>query len=76
MTRQITLQLDEAVLREAERMAAEEDRSVAEWAAEVIAERIRHNAAFKTARTRALARLDRGFDLGGRPLTREQAHER
>ena len=33
-------------------------------------------AEFDAARRRALANLRRGFNLGGRPLTREEAHAR
>jgi hypothetical protein len=76
MTRHLTLQLDEVLLQEAEQTAANQDRRLEEWVADLIAERLGRDSAFEAARARALGRLDRGLDLGGTPLTREQAHGR
>lgn len=76
MTRRLTLEIDESLLEEAERVAARQDRPVDAWVADLIAERLGRDAAFAAARTRALARLYHGLNLGGQPLTREQAHQR
>ena len=76
MTKNITLRLDEAVLRQAKHRAVEADCSLSEWVAKLIAEEISGAGDYAAARARALKNLDKGFHLGGKPLTRDEAHER
>ena len=76
MTRNITLRLDDAILRRARMKAVQEDQSLSGWVANLIAEAVAGESKFASARRRALRRLDTAFDLGGKPLTRGQAHER
>ena len=76
MTRNITLRLDEAVLQRAKHKAVEADCSLSEWVAKLIAEQVSGTSDYAAARKRALKWLDTGFDLGGKPLTRDEAHER
>ena len=76
MTRNITLRLDDAILRQARIKAVQEDQSLSEWVANLIAEAVAGESKFAAAKRRALRRLDKTVDLGGKPLTREQAHER
>ena len=76
MTKNITLRLDAALLKQAKRAALEEDKSVSQWVGELIAEAVAGSDTFEAAKRRALRRLDMGFDLGGKPLTRDEAHER
>jgi hypothetical protein len=76
MTRNVTLRLDDAVLRQARHLAVQQDRSLSQWLSDLITEAASRSADFAAAKRRALRRLDTGLDLGGKPLTREQAHER
>jgi len=76
MAKNITLRLGEAVLRKAKHLAVEQDKSLSQRVAELIAKCVERDEDYAAARRRALARIDRGMHLGGRPLTREEAHER
>jgi hypothetical protein len=73
----ITLSLDEDLLREARILAAEEGRSVSALLAERLEAMIRERKAFEHARRRALARLREGMDLRWTPpQSRQELHER
>ncbi len=76
MTKNVTLRLDEAVLQRAKHRAVEEDCSLSEWVAKLIAEQVSGASDYAAARARAIERLNTGFLLGGKPLTRDEAHER
>lgn len=72
----ITLKLDEAVLRKAKHAAVEEDQSLSEWVSNLIVSAIIRDEEFHSSRKRALSKIDKGFHLGGKVLSREQTHER
>ena len=76
MTRNITLRLDDAILRRARVKAVQEDQSLSKWVANLVAEAVVGESKFASAKRRALRRMDAAVNLGGKPLTREQAHER
>lgn len=76
MAKNVTLRLDDAVLRKARHMAVEQDRSLSQWMADLITQTVTDSDRFAGARKRALRHLDSPLRLGGKPLTREQAHGR
>jgi hypothetical protein len=76
MAKNVTLKLDDAVLRRARHLAVEQNSSLSQWLTDLIIERVSAGPCYTAARRRALRRLDAGLRLGGKPLTREQAHER
>ena len=76
MTRNVTLRLDEAVLRKARHLAVEHDQSLSQWVEGLIERQVTHQEAFAAAKRRSLKRLSAGLPLGGKPLTREEAHAR
>jgi hypothetical protein len=77
MKANITLKMDAGVLREARILAAEEGTSISALLAARLEEIVRQRKAYDRARTRALARLRRGWDLAwGPPSSREELHER
>ncbi len=76
MMKNVTLKLDEAVLQRAKHKAVEEDCSLSEWVAKLISEQVSRSSDYAAARARAIKRLETGFHLGGKPLTRDEAHER
>ncbi len=76
MARNLTLRLDDSVLRKARHLAVEEEKSLSQWVADLIAQSVARNQDYAAVRRRAVARLERGMRLGGKPLTREEAHER
>jgi hypothetical protein len=76
MGKNITLRLDESVVRKARHAAVEQDQSLSEWVAGLIANEVSRKDRAASARARALRRLERGFHLGGTPLSRDEMHER
>lgn len=76
MKTNITLKLDADLLREARVLAAEEGRSLSAMLTERLEVLIRERKAFDRARRRALRRLRAGLDLGWRPVSRDELHER
>jgi hypothetical protein len=77
MKTNITLKLDNDLLREARVIAAEEGRSVSALLADRLESLVRERKAFERARRRALARLREGLNLGWTPArSRDELHER
>jgi hypothetical protein len=79
MTRKLTLELeaDESVWDKAERLAAQRHQPLSQWLTELIEQAAPEEAMDRDeARRRAIEFLDKGFPLGGVPLTREEAHRR
>ncbi len=77
MKRNVTLKLDEEILKEARVLAAEQGSSISRMLAEKLAEVVRERAGYDRARKRGLARLRVGMDLGWkRPASRDELHER
>jgi hypothetical protein len=77
MKTNITLKLDEDVLREARILAAEEGSSISGLLAAKLEELVRERKGYDRARRRALARLREGPDLGWSPAaSRDELHER
>ena len=76
MDSNVTLKLNDALLKQAKKAAVEEDRSLSAWVAELIVENLRKRGDHQAARARALARMERGFSLAPGRITREELHER
>jgi hypothetical protein len=72
----ITLRMDEQVLRKARYAALEANLSVSKWVAELIARNTTINTDWEIARQRALEDMESGLNLGGKPLSREEIYER
>jgi hypothetical protein len=79
MTKRLVLELeaDESVWSQAEELAARRRQPLEQW----IMEQVEQAAPVETqkrdeARRRALEFLEKGFPLGGVPLTREEVHRR
>ena len=71
MKTRVTISLDESVLKQAEEAAAEKGQSLSEWVSALI----KRAMDYADARRRALRALDEGFNLGGKPLTRDEIYE-
>jgi hypothetical protein len=76
--RNVTLQLDEEILRRARLLAAERATSVSRLVAEQLEKLVADDAAYDAARRRARRALGNGgYHTGGQPLPhREVLHER
>lgn len=77
MKANITLKLEADLLKEARVLAAEDGTSVSAMLAAQLEELVNERKGYKQARTRAIARLRRGFNLGWTPpRSRDELHER
>lgn len=77
MKTNITLKVDAELAREARVLAAKRGTSLSQLLALALEGLVRSDLGYETARNRALARLDRGYDLGWtRPASRDELHER
>lgn len=77
MKTNLTLRVDESLVRDAKVLAARRGTSVSRLVAEQLEEMTRRDHAYETARQRAEARLARGYDLRwSRPSFRDELHER
>ena len=77
MTRNVTLTLDERVLREARILAAERGISLSALLRQELLRLVEAHRGYDKARATALRRLARGQSLGGGPMPRrEELHDR
>ena len=76
MTRNVTIRMDEELLRTLRHRAVDEQMSLSRWVVSVLRAAVAEGNPPDEVRERALCRLEQGFHLGGRPLTREQTHAR
>jgi hypothetical protein len=75
--RNITLKLDDDLVREARVLAAEEGSSVSALLSKQLESAVRERKGFARARRRALARLREGMNLHWAPArSRDELHER
>ena len=73
-TKNVTLRLEEGILRDARHIAVENDQSLSSWVADLITETVRRSRSYDVARRRALRRMSKGLPLGGRPVSGRQLH--
>ncbi len=74
MPRNVTIRLDEAVMKKCRHAAVDEDKSLSQWIADVLVKTVSTEDARREARERALKRLEEGYSLGGKPLSREEIY--
>ena len=74
MSRNVTIRLDEAILKECRHAAVEADKSLSQWIVDALVKAVSAQDVKQAARTRALKRLEEGFSLGGTPLTRDEIY--
>ena len=77
MKQNITLSLDREIIKKAKVLAAKKDASVTRLLAEQLTTIVSEDNQYVSSKRRALARLKKGFHLGGCVLAeREELHER
>jgi len=77
MKQNITISLDRELIRKARVVAARRDTSVSKLLASELARTVEEADTYERAHRQALAILNRGFHLGGKPLApRDELHER
>jgi predicted transcriptional regulator len=77
MRRNITLTLDDDLIRKARVLAARRSRSVSAMLRDELSRLVAEDEAYQSAKGAALERIERGTHLGGGPLpSRDELHER
>lgn len=76
MAANITLRLNEALLKRVRHLAVDRNLSVSAWVGELVARAVEEQDGFEQARKTALSFLAEPAQIRGQPLDREQAHER
>ena len=72
----VTLKIDAKLLKRVKILAAQEDTSISALMTVLLEERLRRDSEYEEAKQRALARMQKGLELGGRPLSRDEIYER
>ena len=75
-TTNVTLKIDARLLRKIKVLAAREGMSVSALTTALLEERLRKKLEYEQAKQRAVARMEKGLDLGFQPLSREELHKR
>lgn len=76
MKKNLTLKLDEALLKKCRHLAVESDQSVSEWVANLLRDHVGKTSSLESSKGRAKRLLQRGLKLDGSYLSREDVHER
>ena len=76
MARNVTIRLDETIIKKCRHAAVEEDKSLSQWISDLLTRTVLEKNDYERAKKRALKRLEEGFHLGGRPLLRDEIYER
>ena len=77
MKRNLTVQLDEEIVRKARVLAARRSTSVSKLVAGEIQKLVGEDVSYQRAKAVARAHMNKGFHLGGGPLPgRDALHER
>lgn len=76
LKRNITVQIEEALLKQSRHIAVEEEKSLSEWVGSLIAEAVRKKSGRESSRRRALAVLNSPLRLGGKAFSRDELHAR
>ena len=76
MTRNVTLRMDEELLAELRHRAIDAHMSLSAWITTTVQSVLPSTNEIDGIREQAIKRMERGFHLGGRPLSREDLHAR
>lgn len=76
MTRNVTLRMDEELLAELRHRAVDARMSLSAWITTTIESVLPRTSEIDEVREQAIKRMERGFHLGGEPLSREDRHAR
>ncbi len=76
MTKNITLRMDENLLKEIKHIAVEEDLSVSAWITRLARLTISKNARYEESKIFAIEAMEKAGDYGGKTYSRDELHER
>ena len=81
MKKNITLKLDEDILKLCKHQAVEANKSLSKWVADLLQKEIQNSIQkerkeYEKVKERALKKMAKGYNLGGKPLKREEIYDR
>ncbi|MCK4563691.1 MAG: CopG family transcriptional regulator [Verrucomicrobia bacterium] len=78
MTKNITLRMDEQLLKDVKHIAVEKDMSVSAWISQVVEQAAKRDFRYETAATEIMRMMEEAQDYGdgGKIYTRDEMHER
>lgn len=76
MKQNLTITLDRPLVRKLRILAASRDTSVSGLLREELARLVERSEGYERAMKQAIAALERGYRLGGKPAHREELHDR
>lgn len=76
MKKNITLKLDQELLKRIRHLAVDNNQSVSAWVSELIVKTLSKEDLYEQCRREALEALEHGYSLGGATVSRDQLHER
>ena len=78
MTKNITLRMDEQLLKDVKHIAVEEEMSVSAWITQVVKRATRKDVRYEEAKAFIMKAMEEAPDYGdgGKTFTRDEMHER
>jgi hypothetical protein len=76
MSKNVTLRMDEQLLAELRHRAVDAHMSLSAWITATLSNLAPKASELESARARSLARMEKGFHLGGTPIDRDAIHAR
>jgi hypothetical protein len=72
----LTIKIDDDLIYAVRVLAAQKNSSISDLVSTYIENVVRNGEEYQAAKERALARMKKGWDLGWKPVSREESHER
>jgi hypothetical protein len=76
MTKNITLRMDEQLLKDVKHIAVEEDMSVSAWITQTVEKAAKKDVRYEEAKAFIMKAMEDAPDYGGQKFTRDELHER
>ncbi len=76
MTKNITLRMDEQLLKDVKHIAVEADMSVSAWINQLVEQATKKDLRYEIAATEIMRMMEEAKDYGGKVYTRDEMHER
>jgi len=76
MTKNITLRMDEQLLKDVKHIAVEHDMSVSAWITKVVEKAAKRDSGYEEAKAHALKAMEEAPAYGGKKFTRDELHDR
>lgn len=74
MTKNVTLRLEEATLQKARHEAVQQNTSLSGWLSDLIVQAVAKRSHHVAVKRRTLKAMEKTFNLGGKPLSRDEIY--